>query len=252
VKRLLATSLLLLPLLAATAAAGAMARTHRVGRPVWMPARHPPSGITVAHYHFDGRGAGAWKDESSKSHHLRPVLGNHAKVTRVAHGAGRAVRFPPRCHRNPCPRFVLRADSTPSLNPGARPLRYGAAVRLAPDRTTNGQNILQKGYSTEGSQYKLQIDGRSGHPSCALVAGAAIHLAIARVTVADARWHTLECRRENTSLTILVDGLAQGSTRIPAGLSVTNNRPLSLGGKSAHGNNDQFHGDLDDVWVEIG
>ena len=43
-----------------------------------------------------------------------------------------------------------------------------------------------------------------------------------------------------------------GSTRIPASLSVTNRNPLSIGGKGAYADNDQFQGILDDVWVRIG
>lgn len=253
-KRLLATGLFLLlaTTVAGTVAAGTAVRTHRAERPVWMPAHDPPPGVTVARYRFDGTGDTAWADSSGKGHTLTPVLGNDATLSRARRDNGRAVRFPQRCLRIPCPRLVLRANSTPALNPGSRNLRYGATVRLAPNLTTSGQNILQKGYSTKGSQYKLQIDGRSGHPSCALVAGTAIHLVLARVTVADDRWHTVECRRERTTLTVLVDGTPQGSTRVPAGLSVTNDRPLSLGGKSAHGDNDQYHGLLDDVWIAIG
>ena len=44
----------------------------------------------------------------------------------------------------------------------------------------------------------------------------------------------------------------RGSTRVPAKLSVTNERPLSIGGKGAFADNDQFNGALDNVWVEIG
>ncbi|MEV6302275.1 LamG-like jellyroll fold domain-containing protein [Actinoplanes sp. NPDC051861] len=246
-KRLLATGLLLL--LATAVAAGTLARTRHSESPVWMPA-----GVPVARYHFDGAALNdrsGLVDSSGKNHTLTPVLGHGATLRRVAHGTGQAVRFPPRCRRSPCPRLVLRAPSTPFLNPGNRAFRYGATVRLAPNRTSKGQNVLQKGFSTEGSQYKLQIDGRSGHPSCVLVAGPAIHLAIARVTVADGRWHTLECRRDRTTLTVLIDNAVQGSTTVPATLTITNDRPLSIGGKSAFGNNDQFHGDLDDVWISL-
>jgi hypothetical protein len=35
-------------------------------------------------------------------------------------------------------------------------------------------------------------------------------------------------------------------------LSVSNNRPLSIGGKGVYANNDQFSGAVDDVWVRIG
>jgi hypothetical protein len=76
-----------------------------------------------------------------------------------------------------------------------------------------------------------------------------IHLARSSVTVADGGWHTIECRRDATTLTILVDGVPRGSARIPADLSVSNTAPLSIGGKGAYRDNDQFQGTLDDVWL---
>ncbi len=244
--------LLLAVVLAATATAAARsARTGQTGRAQWVPATAAPL-VFAVRYQFEGTARTAWSDSSGNGHHLTPLTGNGAQVSRARRGAGRAVQFPPPCRRVACPRLVLRARSAPALNPATRPFRYGAALRLAPNRTTRGQNVLQKGYSTEGSQYKLQVDGRSGHPSCAIVAGAAIHLALARVTVADDRWHSVECRRAGTVLAVSVDGTRQGTATLPASLSIENNRPLSLGGKSAYGDNDQFHGQLDDVWVAYG
>ncbi|BAL91088.1 hypothetical protein AMIS_58680 [Actinoplanes missouriensis 431] len=241
---LLSGVLLVMASLAATTAA----RTG-TDRAFWVPAPPPPT--MVAHYTFDGAGPEIWADSSGKGHTLTPVTG-HATPELAVRDTGRAVRFPGPCRMSPCPRLVLRAATAPDLNPGVRPFRFGAAVRLAPNRTSKGQNILQKGYSTEGSQYKLQVDGRSGHPSCALVSGAAIHLVLARVTVADDRWHTVECRRHDGNLAVYVDRVAQGIVALPADLSVVNSEPLSLGGKSAFGDNDQFHGMLDDVWVAVG
>ncbi|OJF14421.1 LamG domain-containing protein [Couchioplanes caeruleus] len=49
-----------------------------------------------------------------------------------------------------------------------------------------------------------------------------------------------------------VDGRCRGSTTVPATLSVSNTIPLSIGGKGAYRDNDQFPGALDDVWVAIG
>ncbi|BBH71651.1 hypothetical protein ACTI_83360 [Actinoplanes sp. OR16] len=240
--------LVLATLLAATTAA----RTRpRSGAAFWVPAPPPP--VVVARFPFDGAGAAAWADASGNGHTLKPVTGNGAVAELVDHQAGSAVRFPDPCRRKaPCRRLVLRAVTTADLNPAARPFRYGATMRLAPNRTSNGQNLMQKGYSTEGSQYKLQVDGRSGHPSCALVSGATIHLVLARVTVADDRWHTIECRRHGANLAIYVDGTVQGMVTVPIDLSVVNEEPLSLGGKSAYGDNDQYHGLLDDVWVAVG
>ena len=243
--------LLLASLLTATTLART-ASTAQHGRAVWRPAPDPV--VMTARYPFDGSGPAVWADATGNGHALTPVSGNSATPVLVPRGAGSAVRFPDRCRRAeraPCYRLVLRAANAPALNPAARPFRYGASVRLAPRSTSRGQNILQKGYSTEGSQYKLQVDGRSGHPSCALVSGPTIHLALARTTVADGGWHTLECRRPGTPLSVLVDGATQGRANVPDQLSITNERPLSLGGKSAFGDNDQFHGELDDAWVAI-
>jgi hypothetical protein len=40
--------------------------------------------------------------------------------------------------------------------------------------------------------------------------------------------------------------------KVPAGLSVVNRYPLSVGGKGTYADNDQFHGAVDDVYVRIG
>jgi hypothetical protein len=162
--------------------------------------------------------------------------------------------FPPPCHDEPCPRIALRAPAAIDLDPGTRPIRWGASVQLAGDQTTKGENVVQKGYSARGSQYKLQVDGLAGDPSCVLVDDRQpqIYVAKSSASVADGRWHTLECRRSGTALVVLVDGEQRGSATVPAGLSVRNHIPLSVGGKGSFTNNDQFQGALDDVWVSIG
>ena len=83
-----------------------------------------------------------------------------------------------------------------------------------------------------------------------LLAGTA--LAKSRTSVADGNWHTLECRRTGTALTILVDDQPSGTATVPASLAVVTPQPLSLGGKGTGVDNDQFHGGLDDVWISVG
>jgi hypothetical protein len=206
----------------------------------------------TVHYSFDG--ATPFADITGHGHDLSPVARHGGAITTVAHAGGSALAFPPPCPTEPCPRIALRAVTSGDLNPGSRPLRYGASVRLAANETTKGENVLQKGYSARGSQYKLQIDGAAGRPSCVLVDDRRpqIHLAMSTVSAADGRWHTLECRRAGASLTILVDGVRRGATVVPAGLTVRNGIPLSVGGKGSFADNDQFQGMLDEVWVSIG
>jgi concanavalin A-like lectin/glucanase superfamily protein len=206
----------------------------------------------VARYDFDG--AAPLADVSGHGHDLSPVRRHGGSFSTVAHGPGSALAFPPPCEAEPCPRIALRAADDSDLNPGRRPISYGAAVRLAPDETTKGENVLQKGFSARGSQYKLQIDGAAGRPSCVLVDDRRpqIHVAISAVSVADNRWHTLQCRRRGTGLVVIVDGVRRGSATIPADLSVRNRTPLSVGGKGSFTDNDQFQGILDDLWVALG
>jgi hypothetical protein len=140
------------------------------------------------------------------------------------------------------------------LNPGTRPFRYGAAVRLDATETAPGENVLQKGYSLGASQFKLQIDGAAGRPSCVIVGTASprIYVLVADRSVADDQWHQVECTRSGASVTISVDGAVAGRQTVPATLSVANNEPLRVGGKGLSPNNDQYHGAVDDVFVELG
>jgi hypothetical protein len=203
------------------------------------------SGSVAVRYRFEG--------ESHAEMRVRAAAGG-ALATELR-GGGRAVRFPPPCPKygDPtCPRAIL--ETSFRANPGTGPFRYGASVRLASDETSVGENVLQKGFSHGHSQFKLQVDGAGGQPSCVLV-GAPSHrifVASADVSVANGQWHAVECERAGSSLTVLVDGVVSGRINVPTELSIVNSDPLRIGGKGTSANNDQFHGSLDDVFVSIG
>lgn len=209
--------------------------------------------VTVARYDFDGRTA-ALLDDSGHGHTMRLITGRGGTVRRVLHGAGYALQFPAKCRGARCPHAVLQTRHAAGLNPGRRPVAWGATVRLARSQTTRGQNVMQKGYAAKGSQFKLQIDGRAGRPSCVLVGARtrSVKLVRSAVGVADGRWHTVKCHRVGALFGILVDGRTRGLARIPAALSVSNPHPLRIGGKGVHADNDQFQGAVDDVFVRIG
>lgn len=217
----------------------------------------PPSSSSpyVASYNFDSTVPdNTFDDGSGNGHLLKSLAVNGGAVRTVRHDAGQGIAFPPKCVGTACARVVLQATDVPDLNPGAKNLRYGANVLLSPAETSAGENIMQKGYSTAGGQYKLQVDGISGKPSCVLSdkTDPAIHVAKSQRSVADGNWHRLECRRSGTTLTILVDDEPGTTATVPATLEVMTPQPLSLGGKGTGVNNDQFHGSLDDVWISVG
>jgi hypothetical protein len=224
-----------------------------VPAPALAGAATGPSAMIIARYAFN-RPSTSILDESGRGHTLRVISGHGGAVRQVVHGQGSALAFPSRCVKQVCPHVALQTPSSADLNPGSRNFAYGADVLLTPGQTSKGQNVVQKGYSTTSSQWKLQIDGAAGRPSCVLVDDrrSAIRIAASSVSVADGRWHSVQCQRAGTTLAILVDGALRGSTGVPARLSVSNDRPLSIGGKGAFADNDQFNGALDNVWVRVG
>lgn len=218
------------------------------------PAVPAPADL-VARYTFD-QASGTFGDESGRGHTMTTYAAHGGALKMISHGTGRGLEFPVKCtaKASTCPHVVLQTPNSADLNPGAKPLAFGATVRLAKAETSKGENIVQKGYSATSSQYKLQVDGMAGRPSCVLVdqKAPAIRLVRSSVTVADGAWHTLECRRTATAFSIVVDGVSRGLIAVPAALTVTNTSPLSIGGKGAYKDNDQFQGAVDDVWVKIG
>jgi hypothetical protein len=94
----------------------------------------------------------------------------------------------------------------------------------------------------------------SGKPSCGMSDNDAsrLYLAKSRLSIADGKWHSVECRRTGPTLSILIDDQMLANVAIPATLSVVTTQPFSLGGKGVGADNDQFHGSLDDVWVHVG
>ncbi len=175
-------------------------------------------------------------------------------VRQVVHGQGLALAFPAECATPVCPHVALQSPSSTDLNPGTRNIAFGADVLLPPAETSKGENIVQKGYSVTSSQWKLQVDGMAGRPSCVLVGDRdlTIWLVYSSISISDGRWHALQCRRVGGLLAIFVDDVERGRIAIPATLSVRNQRPLSIGAKGVFPNNDQFNGTLDNVWVQIG
>jgi hypothetical protein len=177
------------------------------------------------------------------------------EVSPEIHNNGLAVRFPPPCPvygGRACPRVVLESREVP--NPRTAPVRYGAAVLMNADDTDAGENVLQKGFSRGHGQFKLQVDGVAGWPSCVLVGSGSsrIYMVTAGASVANGQWHAIECARTGSEFSISVDGAILRQIRVPESLSIVNSDPLRLGGKGLSPNNDQFHGAIDDVFVVIG
>jgi concanavalin A-like lectin/glucanase superfamily protein len=219
------------------------------------PSRPVGGGLAVR-YRFDG-GLTAPVPDEARHLPLKTSAAAGGVLTAEPRAGGLAVRFPKPCNvygGRSCPRAILESGPADALNPGFGPFQWGASVRLGEDETAKGENVVQKGYSQGDSQFKLQVDGEDGRPSCVLVGTAApeIHVLTADRSVADGKWHALECARNGGSVTISIDGAVSGRQDVPSALSITNREPLRIGGKGTSPNNDQFHGAIDDVFVTLG
>lgn len=222
----------------------------------------PPRRIGIAmapisvRYTFDG-GVHKPITDLQGRHELRPLGANGGALRLVPQGVGLAVAYPDRCtlaRERDCPRAILEGIRDDSLNPGTRPLRYGASVLMTHGDLADGANVLQKGYSVGGtSQFKLQVDHRLGHPSCVIAGNRRrIYRAEPWLDVADGRWHNLMCTRTGNRLILTVDGVDRATVPVPSRLSIANAEPLRVGGKGAASGNDQFAGEMDNVFVTIG
>lgn len=224
---------------------GAPTATGPAAAALWLSFDEPTTGYDGSTAYADARGgplAG------------RVVTGSRGGVRRVAGppGRGSALAFPPRCAASTgCPRAMVEVPPSPLLDAGTGALRFGATVRLAPGQTTAGSNIVQKGrYGTAGGQWKLQVDSDEGFPSCMVRTAEEVLTVRSRVSVSDASWHRVSCRRDADGLVIEVDGTAD--RRAGGAGSVDNDEPVRIGSPGVGDDDDQFHGSIDDVFVRVG
>ncbi|WP_189113766.1 LamG domain-containing protein [Pilimelia terevasa] len=222
------------------------------------PAPREATQTIAAFYSFDTAVPGATGTVADVS--------NHGRTMRIRAADGGAVRFferapklallfPARCvpRAATCARAMLETPHHESLNPGTRRLFFGARLIGTAGAVGTGANILQKGVNPGGSQYKLQIGAR-GKPNCVVAGQAAgeVFLARSSAPVTDGAWHQVACLRTGTTLYVYVDGVARGSTAVPATVTVTNTLPLRLGARNLADRTDRFGGGVDDVFVTIG
>lgn len=212
------------------------------------------TGPVTVRYTFDG-GVDRPITTTSGGYALHPLGQNGGTLSLVPQGNGLAVRYPRRCtlHREgQCPRAILEGTRDDSLNPGTRAMRYGASILMTHGDLADGANVVQKGYSVGGtSQFKLQVDHRQGHPSCVIAGRTRIYRAESFLDVADGEWHDLACTRTTNRLITSVDGVERASVPVPPRLSIANAEPLRVGGKGPNKGNDQFAGQIDNVFLAI-
>jgi hypothetical protein len=143
-------------------------------------------------------------------------------------------------------RLILHDDND-ALDPGDSTYRVAIAIRT---RTT-GTNILQKGQSnTVGGFWKIEI--HNGQASCLFRGSHDENSGVGSgKRVDDGIWHKIVCTRFPDHTVMTVDGVVT-ATHWTASGTVSNIKPLSIGGKAECGGSvgcDYFIGDIDYVRI---
>jgi hypothetical protein len=234
------TAMLTLPLLAAPAHAAA----------------EPTGPALVARYNFDGGATAGKISELSGRGTALTIRGSaNGQIAITSEGANRFASFPGICAATAttCAKALLEAPDDVDLDPGTRNFRWAASVRLTTAQLSGNANIMQKGVAGTESQWKMQVTGKTGRAQCVLVARGTgqTFSALSARTVADGSWHRVVCERVGTTLAVSVDGVAGAKVTLPPTAAVDNTMPLRVGGPNFAKDSDMYHGQLDEVFVQL-
>jgi Concanavalin A-like lectin/glucanases superfamily len=172
------------------------------------------------------------------------VLKNGVKGT---HAAG----FPRVCVG--CNRAIITVANKPTLSPGRKAFAFGASIRLSPKQAPANRdpNIVAMG-SNRHHRFKLHLLGAK--PRCVFGGTSQEVIITSKTPIDDRTWHRVVCARQGKLDRLFVDGKLKASSTTTYTGAITSTSPLKIGGRAVGhaGSNDQFHGDLDNVFLHIG
>lgn len=176
------------------------------------------------------------------------VVAEDAAIARVT-GDGPAISFPSPGEGT----AVLKIAAADRFNPGGRDFAVEVLVRLDPGERTHGENVIQKGHYSGHGQWKVQVD--EGLPSCR-IAGRRDGRRVAAIalgpSIEGAGWVRLRCERVAGRLSLTVGDRAPVYAPNNAAMDIANDDELTIGGRLPGApDNDQFHGDVDGVRLEL-
>jgi hypothetical protein len=214
--------------------------------------------VYVARYTFDAgvTATGRVAENSGRGSVLTVRTADRGTVRFLPAKTGRYIGFPGRCATGAttCPRALLEGTDDADLDPGTRSFRWGAQIFQVKSQLAGSSNVMQKGVATTESQWKMQVGATHGRAQCVVVGrgNPTAYIVRSSITVADSKWHHVQCVRIGSAMAIYVDGVARGRVAVPATLSIENNKPLRIGGPNFNTNSDMFHGYLDNAYAILG
>jgi len=145
---------------------------------------------------------------------------------------------------------VVTVKSNSSIDPGAAPFQFTLHVNFTknPSSSVGDYDLLRKGLSsTKGGDFKAEIL-QSGKAICYFKGSSGSKQVSASGGLNDGKWHTIQCLKDDSKVTIAVDGKSKSSSAKIG--SISNSAPLAIGAKAQGG--DWYTGLLDEVSFSIG
>lgn len=195
----------------------------------------PASASTVALWHMNETSGTKMVDSVGSNH---GTLHNVTLKVPAAAGLGTAYGF------NGASSYVS-VPSTSSLNAGSRRIKITIHLKTSNKPATPDWDLVRKGtYSSPGGEFKVEYQP-SGQATCAFKGSRYAELT-AGPSLADNKWHTVICIKDQSAIKLMVDGktFSQSST---IG-SISNSDPVVLG---AHPGSEFFKGMLDEASIEF-
>jgi hypothetical protein len=188
------------------------------------------------------------RDDSGHGHAGTVVVQAGGTIKRTQGLVRRGADFPGRC--GGCGRAVIDVADARRLDPRLKAFIFGVAIKVSPREGTRSSNLVQKGFfRQEGGQFKLQLTS-AGEPSCVVFGSEGRVRVTADRDITNNRWHRLSCSRVDNRVIVRIDGRIRARETGATGV-IRNSAPVRTGAKKVNPANQQFHGDLDSVFVRM-
>lgn len=139
----------------------------------------------------------------------------------------------------------VQVPAAASLNPGPNRVQFSIKVRMTTLPAVPDYDLFRKGVAP-GQEYKLEIQP-NGQPTCSFT-GDVGHATVQNgASLKDGRWHTITCSKDDTTVTLTIDG--QSWTKTVTIGSIVTAKDLVIG---AYPGYDFYNGEADEATLRIG
>lgn len=147
---------------------------------------------------------------------------------------------------------ILQTPASASLVPGDRDIRVDVRVRVT--NGAKGNNIIQKGTSTDASGF-WKIETTYYITRCRFLGSQGSARLQSHAVINDGRWHTITCTKTASAADLWVDGVLEDHQDVVVGANLNTTDGVSIGGKTINGSvspDDELGGDLDYATYRLG